>query len=146
MHDFVHLTTLRYQNIKMSIHMLSKYDWVLLFLLKNYVCQKEIISHSCSKSPCVLHIVYVFFCEYIFCQLSRHFFDEYNKNGANDHWYPKDPEKRQEVMFRHHWCRSMLIWPKFLKEYQVDTRLDIVGVFKFWYEPKIEENIRWIRD
>ena len=29
--------------------------------------------------------------------LPRHFFDKYNTNVENDHWYPKDPEKRQEV-------------------------------------------------
>ena len=44
--------------------------------------------------------------------MSRHFFDEYNKNDKNDHWYPKDPEKRQEVIFQKCWCHSIMIQPK----------------------------------
>ena len=29
--------------------------------------------------------------------ICRHFFDNHNKNLYNDHWYPKDPVKREEV-------------------------------------------------
>merc|ERR1712172_175513 len=39
--------------------------------------------------------------------ICRHFFDEYNKNDKNDHWYPKDPEKRQEVDTWLDWSKSM---------------------------------------
>merc|ERR1712192_190222 len=43
----------------------------------------------------------------VFMAESRHFFDEYNKNDKNDHWYPKDPEKRQEVDKWLDWSMSM---------------------------------------
>jgi len=39
--------------------------------------------------------------------ICRHFFDKYNTNVENDHWYPKDPEKRQEVDKWLDWSKGM---------------------------------------
>lgn len=38
-------------------------------------------------------------------EIVRHFFDKYNTNPNNDHWYPADPVKRQEVNKWLEWCQ-----------------------------------------